>query len=94
LRTAPSVGFYEKFGDDVANEPVELVNSVDTSYRTELREMNELNFARFEAKLEQRIGDLRAEMREVKAELIKWTFVFVTGGTLTVLSVLIAVLKL
>jgi hypothetical protein len=33
-------------------------------------------------------------MREVKAELIKWTFVFVTGGTLTVLSVLIAVLKL
>jgi hypothetical protein len=86
--------FYEKFGDDVANELVELVNSVDTSYRTELREMNELNFARFEAKLEQRIGDLRAEMREVKAELIKWTFVFVTGGTLTVLSVLIAVLKL
>jgi hypothetical protein len=44
--------------------------------------------------LEQRVGDLRAEMREVKAELIKWTFVFVTGGTLTVLSVLIAVLKL
>ena len=36
---------------------------VDASYRFELRELNELNFERFDAKLEQRIAELRAEMQ-------------------------------
>jgi len=53
--------FYEKFGDDVANELVDWFNMVDATYRSELRELNELNYARFDAKLEQRIAELRAE---------------------------------
>ena len=52
--------FYETFGDDIANEFVEWFNQVDTTYRTNLRELNELNFARFDAKLEQRIAELRS----------------------------------
>jgi hypothetical protein len=55
--------FYEKFGDDIANELVDWFNMVDATYRFELREQNELNYARFEAKLEQRIAELRAEMQ-------------------------------
>ena len=55
--------FYEKLGDDVANELVEWFNSVDATYRSDLKELNELNFARFDAKLEQRIAELRAELR-------------------------------
>ena len=55
--------FYEKFGDDVTNELVEWFNLVDATYRSDLRELNELNYARFEAKLEQRIAELRAEMQ-------------------------------
>lgn len=55
--------FYEKFGDDIANELVDWFNMVDATYRSELRELNELNFARFDAKLEQRIVELRAEMQ-------------------------------
>jgi hypothetical protein len=55
--------FYEKFGDDIANELVDWFNMVDATYRGDLRELNELNYARFEAKLEQRITELRAEMR-------------------------------
>jgi hypothetical protein len=54
--------FYERLGDDVANELVEWFNAVDATYRGELRELNEVNFARFEAKLEQRIAELRAEL--------------------------------
>jgi len=54
---------YEKFGDDLANELVDWFNMVDATYRSELRELNELNYARFEAKLEQRITELRAEMQ-------------------------------
>ncbi|MFI5230188.1 MAG: hypothetical protein ACHQWU_14030, partial [Gemmatimonadales bacterium] len=62
-----------------------------------LREMNELNFARFDAKLEQRVAELRAELRTeiaalraemrtemhaLKADLIKWMFLFFTGSAL------------
>lgn len=61
--------FYDKLGDDVANELVEWLNSVDMTYRLELRELNELNYGRFEARLEQRIAELRAEMRQGLADL-------------------------
>lgn len=52
--------FYDVLGEDVANELVEWFNAVDLTYRADLRELNELNFARFDAKLEQRLVELRA----------------------------------
>jgi hypothetical protein len=55
--------FYDVLGEDVANELVDWFNAVDLTYRTDLRELNELNFARFDAKLEQRLAELRAEFR-------------------------------
>ena len=75
--------FYDHFGDELTNEFVDLINGMDATYKSELREMNELNFARFDAKLEQRVAELRteivatraemrAEMHAQKADLIKW----------------------
>ena len=61
--------FYEKFGDDIANELVEWFNMVDASYRGYLREFNELNYARFDAKLEQRVVELDAKLEQRIAEL-------------------------
>ena len=61
--------FYEKFGDDIANELVEWFNMVDATYRGDLRDLNELNFARFDAKLEQRVAELNAKIETVRAEL-------------------------
>lgn len=61
--------FYEKFGDELTNELVDWFNQVDATYRGELRELNELNFARFDAKLEQRMAELRAEFAELRAGL-------------------------
>jgi hypothetical protein len=61
--------FYDVLGEDVANELVDWFNAVDLTYRADLRELNELNFARFDAKLEQRLAELRAELREEIAEL-------------------------
>src|SRR5436189_6485925 len=55
--------FYEKFGDDLTNELVDWFNQVDATYRSDLREMNEVNFARFDAKLEQRLTEFRAELK-------------------------------
>ena len=65
--------FYDVLGEDIANELVEWFNAVDLTYRTDLRELNELNFTRFDAKLEQRLAELRAEFRtelhQVRTEL-------------------------
>ncbi len=61
--------FYETFGDELANELVDWFNAVDATYRTDLRELNELNFARFDAKLEQRVGYLDAKLEQRIAEV-------------------------
>ena len=55
--------FYETFGDEIANELVGWFNSVDDAYRSEFRELFEVNFARFDAKLEQRLAEAKAELR-------------------------------
>src|SRR5438046_5669614 len=61
--------FYEKFGDDLTNELVNWLNQVDATYRSDLRELNEVNFARFDAKLEQRATQLEAKIDRRTAEL-------------------------
>ncbi len=79
--------FYETFGDEIVNELVEWFNQVDATYRSDLREINELNFARFEAKLDQQIAELRSE-------LIKWMFLFWVGNVATTIGVAVAVIGL
>jgi hypothetical protein len=53
--------FYEKLGEDITNELVNWFNAVDATYRADLRDLNEVNFARFDAKLEQRLVELDAK---------------------------------
>jgi len=55
--------FYDRFGDDIANELVDWFNMVDETYRAELRELNERNFLRFDSRLEQRIAEQSASLR-------------------------------
>jgi Uma2 family endonuclease len=52
-----------------ASELVNWFNTVDATYRADLRELNELNFARSDAKLEQRLAELRSSVAERLAEL-------------------------
>ncbi len=56
--------FYQKLGHELVNELVDWFNQMDVAYRTDLREMNELNFARFDAKLEQRLAEVKADLRQ------------------------------
>ena len=63
--------FYDQFGDDIANELVDWFNKVDDTYRAELRELNELNYARFDAKLEQRLAEFGASLRAEMAKMEK-----------------------
>jgi len=60
--------FYDRLGEPVANELVDWFNAVDQTYRNDLRELNELNFARFDAKLEQRFAQARAQTDQRFAE--------------------------
>ena len=61
--------FYERFGHDVVDELLDWLNKMDMNSQASLRELNELNFARFDAKLELRIGEVRSEMRAMAADL-------------------------
>jgi hypothetical protein len=61
--------FYDVFGEEIANELVDWFNQVDDAYRGDLRELNELNFSRFDAKLEQRITQLDGKLERRLAEL-------------------------
>ena len=61
--------FYERLGEDVTNELVNWFNAVDAAYRAELRELNDLNFARFDARMGERLAELKADM-------LKWMFGF------------------
>ncbi len=61
--------FYEKLGDDVANELVEWLNLVDTSYRQEFKDLFDANFRRLESEMgglrehvESQMAGLRSEM--------------------------------
>jgi hypothetical protein len=66
--------FYDRLGEAVANELVDWFNQVDATYRSDLRDLNELNYARFEAKLEQRLAEFRREvgsdMSVLRADII------------------------
>ena len=56
--------FYDRLGEEIANELVEWFNAVDATYRADLRELNELNFSRFDAKLEQRLAEFSARLEQ------------------------------
>lgn len=72
--------FYERLGDEVAEELINWFNTVDQDYRTQLKEINELNWTKFSERLDTRSAELRSEFRsgmaDLRTELIKWTFGF------------------
>jgi hypothetical protein len=82
---------YEKLGDETVNALVDFLNSVDASSQAQIRELNEANSrridARFdavEAKLDAKLETLRVELHAFKAELIKWMLLFWIGTAATV----------
>ena len=115
--------FYDTFGDEIANDLVEWFNQVDATYRSELREQNDLNWGRVEARIgqaetrfEARLGqveaqfearldqfesrmhqemtglrsDLEVGQERLRADLLKWMFLFWTGSALTVMGLVTA----
>ena len=71
--------FYDRFGDKCVDELVGLLNDVDATFKAQLRAPNDKNLGLFDAKLEQRLAEL-------KAELVKWMFLFWLGTVATMLG--------
>jgi hypothetical protein len=90
--------FYEKFGDDIANELVDWFNQVDATYKSDLRELNELNFARFDTRLAAEISTavarLENRMAGFEARIIKWMFLFWIGQAVTTVGLVFGVVRL
>jgi hypothetical protein len=65
--------FYRKLGHEAVDELVNWFNQADATYRGDLREINELNFSRFDAKLEQRLAQFDAKLEQRLAQSdAKW----------------------
>ena len=79
--------FYEKFGDETTNELVDWFNQVDAQYKSELKELADAYFAKFEARLQAELSGLRAEM-------LKWMFVFWMGNVAATVGIVFAAIKL
>jgi hypothetical protein len=56
--------FYEHLGDELTNELVDWFNTVDATYRSELREYNDLNFSRFDSGMRKEFAALRVDLAE------------------------------
>src|SRR5690242_10743125 len=54
--------------DKVTKELVDWFNAVDATYRADLRELNELNFARFDAKMGERLAEFDTKLERRFAE--------------------------
>jgi len=77
---------------------VEWFNQVDATYKSDLREVNELNFARFETRLEAEISTavarLESRMAAFEARIIKWMFLFWVGQAGTTVGLVVGVVRL
>ena len=62
--------------------------------RGEIREVADLYFARFEARLEKGLAEVRAEMAGERADLIKWMFIFWAGTVIPLAGLAIALSRL
>ena len=74
------------------HELVNWMNQVDATYRAEFRDLFEVHFARFDAKLEQRAAQLESKfetkLEQMKTELLRWNFLFWIGTLGTVVALM------
>jgi hypothetical protein len=54
--------FYERLGDDIADELVDWFNAVDATYKSDLKETNDLNWERFKGHLDSRLKQMDAHV--------------------------------
>ena len=88
----------DHLGDEATSDLVAWVDGAAARELAQLRELADLHYARFEARLEQRLAEvqasLRVEMALGRSDLIKWMFVFWAGTVLPLAGLMVALIKL
>jgi len=96
--------FYDRFGDDIANVLVEWFNAVDSTYQTQLKEINNQNWARMEARFdvfesrmkafESRMdafeARIEARLQKFRSEMLLWMFAFWSATVIPLIGVMLA----
>ena len=98
---------HQTLGDEAAEDLVNWMQQID-AHRAELRELNELNFSRLDARLAEMatradlaelrqelhagLGSLETKLEQRTADLMKWSFVFWVGAV-GAIAVLAGVLR-
>ena len=82
--------FYERLGDDIAAELVDWFNAVDATYKSELKETNDLNWERFKEHLDSRLkymdAHLDSRLDRLRADLMKWMFIYWSGTVAAIIG--------
>jgi hypothetical protein len=92
-------------GDEATSDLVTWVDGATAREMQLIREMAELHYSRFDARLEQRLAELRAdlygrmdtlrtEMLAQRAEQIRWMFLFWVGTIVPLAGLMVALVKL
>ncbi len=99
----------ETLGEEATNDLVTWVEHSSDHDMTRLRELAELYYQRFDAKLEQRLAEtkgelrtelrselaaLRVEMASQRSDLIKWMFIFWAGTVIPLAGLMVALFRL
>ena len=84
---------HETLGDEATDDLIAWWDETVASNRAAIREVADLYFERFEARLEKGLAELRAEMAAQRADLIKWMFIFWVGTIVPLAGLLVALLK-
>jgi hypothetical protein len=95
-------------GEEATNDLVSWVDHSTLRDVAQLRELADLHYSRFDARLEQRLAEsearlrvevaqgfaaVRAEMASQRADLMKWMFIFWAGTVLPLAGLMIALVK-
>jgi hypothetical protein len=95
----------ETLGDEAANDLVTWVDDATARELGRIRELAELHYSRFDARLDQRLAALRAdlygriealrtELAVQRGDLVKWMFLFWVGTIVPLAGLMVALVKL
>jgi hypothetical protein len=89
---------HDTLGDEATNDLFAWWDEAATVNRAGVREVADLYYERFDARLEKGLAEVRAEFRielaRQHADLMKWMFIFWVGTVVPLSGLLIALTKL
>jgi hypothetical protein len=95
----------ETLGDEATRDLVTWVDEATARELSHIRELAQLHYSRFDARLDQRLSDLRAdlygrlealrtELAVQRSDLIKWMLLFWIGTIVPLAGLMVALVKL